>query len=72
MFGNADPTLPSPCENQIETVKLRRGYRSDLTTEPMKVSLNYRTGSGSDLAVAVPLPQFESVATARSLPLPVL
>ena len=40
--------------------------------------LNYRTGSGSDLAVWLPLnqkalkTQFESVAAARSLPLPVL
>ncbi|HEV2884964.1 MAG TPA: hypothetical protein VGW36_08905 [Pyrinomonadaceae bacterium] len=55
----------------------------------MKAELNYRTGSGSDLAVPLPLNQcaveleinktkdnlskkFESIATAGSLPLPVL
>ena len=64
----------------------------ELTTEPLKWPLNYRTGSGSDLAVWIPLnqkvvnavallarlkinlrkTQVEFVATARSLPLPVL
>ena len=38
-----------------------------------KILLNYRTGSGSDLAVSVPLNlKIVCCETARSLPLPVL
>ena len=61
--------------NRLRDLKTAKRNDSSLNAN---CTLNYRTGSGSDLAVArdsikrVLERQFESLATARSLPLPVL
>ena len=75
---------PSPAPTWRTTMYFRHsgdcdfssGYKTEnrvaAKSLPADDALNYRTGSGSDLAVSVQLTQFESVAAARSLPLPVL
>ena len=50
MFSLSTHPLARRCQNQ--TVKPATQVTQRLPTEPVRVSLNYRTGSGSDLAVA--------------------